>query len=371
MVKIGVLTSVRFVYDSRVFHKQCKSLAQAGFDVTYIVPHDHDEVKEGVKIKAVPKPLGRVARMTRTVWRVYQEAVVLDADLYHFHDAELIPIALLLCAIGKRVVYDVHDDAPQGLRDKYYIPTWLRMPLVAIATLLENTACRFFVGMTVAVPGLAAKYGKVNPKTVVIHNFPLLHEMPTPATTSWDQRLPAIIYFGALSEERRIFEVIEMMARIDPALGVTIKMGGLFAPLSLREQVNTLPGWNRVCELGYVDRQAVAKGLAEAMLGVVFVQDEPRYRDAYPVKMFEYMAAGLPVVATDFPLWRAILEGNRCGIVADSGDPSAMAKAVEYLVTHPSEAEAMGRRGREAVEKKYRWESEEKKLVDFFSELTQ
>jgi glycosyltransferase involved in cell wall biosynthesis len=370
-MKIVVLASVRFVYDARVFHKQCKSLAANGHSVTYIVPHTHDEVIDRVRIKAIPPPSSRPVRMTRTVWQVYRAAVALDADLYHFHDVELIPIALLLRARGKKVVYDVHDDAPQGILTKYYIPALLRKPLAWILGHMEAMACRSFSGMTTAVQQLADKYALINPNTVVIHNFPILREMPSPKEVMWDTRLPAIASVGgAILEERKLFQVMEALHLLPPDLGATLKLCGTFAPASLREAVCSMPGWKRVEELGYLDRQGIAKVLRESMLGIEFIQDEPRHHHALPVKMFEYMAAGLPVVATDFPLWRKILEGGGCGIVVDSANPREIARAIEYLLTHPREAEAMGRRGREAIEKEYLWENEEKKLIRFFTDLT-
>ena len=86
MTKVGVLTSSHKAFDTRIFHKQCKSLVQNGYDVTLIVPHSSDDCIDGVKIKALTPTSARLARMTSIVWQLYIQALRLDADIYHFHD---------------------------------------------------------------------------------------------------------------------------------------------------------------------------------------------------------------------------------------------------------------------------------------------
>jgi glycosyltransferase involved in cell wall biosynthesis len=87
--------------------------------------------------------------------------------------------------------------------------------------------------------------------------------------------------------------------------------------------------------------------------------------------MFEYMSAGLPVIASNFPLWKEIVEGNKCGICVDPMDPKAIASAIQWMIDHPEEAEEMGKNGRRAVETKYNWANESKKLVGLYQRLIQ
>lgn len=139
------LTSVHPALDVRIFHRECKSLARAGFEVTIIGPYSQDSVADNVRIKAVPAEGRRIARSTRAVWRIYREAVRMNADLYHFHDPELIPVGLLLRARGKTVIYDIHEDLPRDIISKRYLPAWSRSLISWIAGGFESAACGFFL----------------------------------------------------------------------------------------------------------------------------------------------------------------------------------------------------------------------------------
>src|ERR1700682_3192722 len=125
-VKVVHLTSAHGPFDGRIFCKESKSLAQAGYEVTVIAPHSKDEFVDGVQIKAVAKPKGRLSRIILTVWHVYREAARKQEDVYHFHEPELIPVGLLLRARGKKVVYDIHEDVPSTILHKNYLPQWTR-----------------------------------------------------------------------------------------------------------------------------------------------------------------------------------------------------------------------------------------------------
>jgi len=174
---------------------------------------------------------------------------------------------------------------------------------------------------------------------------------------------------GVLEEPRQIREIVEAMGLLPDDLPVTLKLGGRFAPLSLREEMARMEGWKRVEELGFLDQDGMAKVYQVAKVGIALVSNDPTLHCCYPTKMFDYMSAGMPVIATDIPLFRKIVESAGCGLLIDSNEPKNIACAIEYLLTHSEEAEAMGRRGREAVRKHYHWGTEEEKLLRFFAEL--
>jgi glycosyltransferase involved in cell wall biosynthesis len=121
--------------------------------------------------------------------------------------------------------------------------------------------------------------------------------------------------------------------------------------------------------LGVLDRRGVAEVLGRSVAGLVTLHPLVNYLDALPIKMFEYMSAGIPVIASDFVLWREIVQDGGCGLCVDPLKPNEIANAIDYLVTHPDEARRLGQNGRRAVVERYNWTVEEGKLLAFYGRL--
>ena len=367
--KVIHLTSVHTAFDVRVFHKECKSLARSHKRVVLIAPHERDEIVDCVEVKGILSSGGRFFRMTRTAWSLYRKALQQDGDAYHFHDPELIPLGLLLLAHGKTVVYDIHEDAPADILHKDYIPRRFRRPLMWFVRKLEDAACRRFSGLIAATLTIAGRFRSINSNTVVVHNFPMLDEITWNAKSTWNERPPAVAYIGSISERRGIRQMLQALALLPSSSPAQMKLAGPFSPNALRSELERLPGWSRVQYLGVLDRPAVTNLLSGVRLGLLLLQPEPNFLNAMPIKLFEYMAAGIPVIASDFPLWRQIIGEASCGLLVDPRDPQAIVHAIEYLLSHDVEAEAMGHRAREAACTLYNWNSEERVLLKFYSDL--
>jgi glycosyltransferase involved in cell wall biosynthesis len=371
--RVVQLSSVHPAFEVRMFHKESKALARAGYELTVIVPHERNEVVDKVRIIPVPKHQSRIARMTVTVFRVWQEAVRVNADFYHFHDPELMLVGLLLRARGKKVIYDVREDLPRSILSKYYLPKWLRRPLAWFAELVEIVASPAFSAIAATTPTIAKRFSSHNSKTVVIHNFPFVDELvPLPGTV-WSDRSCSIAHVGYVMEQRGIREMVEAMELLPPDLQARLVLAGDFDSelAELRSEIAGLQGWQRVEALGPSDRRQIAAVLRSVRAGLLVYHPVPNYIRALPTKMYEYMAAGIPVIASDFPLWREIIEEIGCGVLVDPLDPHSIARAIEFVLTHPAEASAMGRRGRDAVERLFNWETEEKKLLQLYAELSE
>ncbi len=368
--KVCVLTSAHPPFDIRIFHKECKSLAAAGYDVTLVAPCERDEIVDGVRLRAVPRPQTRLDRLTRTVWHIYREAVKQAADVYHFHDPELIPIGLLLRLRGRKVIYDVHEDLPRCMPYKPYLPKWVGRLAARIVELLENCAARFFSGVVAATPVIAARFCRLNKRVVVAHNYPLMSELALAPDAAWERREPAIAYAGSsVSVQRGALEMVRAMGLLPADFAATLSLAGPFSPPSLREQLASEPGWKRAQVCGVLDRGGVVSLLQRARAGFVLQRPEPNAMAGKPIKMFEYMAAGIPVISADFPLWRQIVDGARCGLCVDPLNLEKIAEAIHYLLAHPQESEAMGRRGRQAVVERLNWDREKRKLLALYEEL--
>lgn len=366
--KIAHLTSFHPPLDTRLFYREVKTVAAAGYDVVLIAPDEADRVVDDVRIRAIPVATSRMGRIWTTIWQVYRAARQENARLYHFHDPELIPVGLLLRLGGRKVIYDVHEDLPRQLRTWFFIPRVLRGGLALFAEVTERVAARFLSGIVAATPTIAARFPAR--KTVVVQNFPVLEELSAPAATPYAQRPPCVAYVGGISEIRGIKHMVEAMGLLPEGLGARLSVGGAgFVPSELGDEVRRMPGWQRCTHLGWLGREAVARLLGEARVGLVVLHPTTNHLDSYPVKLFEYMAAGVPVVASDFPIWRGIVERAGCGLLVDPLDARAIAKAIQHLLEHPKDAEAMGRRGREAVIREFNWSAQAEKLLAFYGKV--
>jgi len=352
--------------------KQSKSLAKIGYEVTMVAPHTKDEVTDGVRIKAVPKSSRRLARTTLTVWHVYREAMRQRADIYLFIDPELVPIGLLLRLWGKRVVYDIRELIALQFLTKDYVPRWARGLCGKVVGWLQRFAVPRLSGVLVATPSIMEQLRSTGARGLaLVQNFPSTGDLDARECPPWDQRPNWAVYMGRIAPLRGIREMLSAIALLPEKAGVTLKIAGEFDSERFRADVSQLPGWRRTDYLGWLDRASVWRLLAQARFGLVTVQPSPAHFEAWPVKLFEFMYAGVPVIASDFPLWHAIVEKAGCGLLVDPLKPEAIAQAIEYMLAHPQEAELMGRRGREAVETQYNWEREEAKLWELFRRLAE
>jgi glycosyltransferase involved in cell wall biosynthesis len=369
--KVVHMTSVHAALDGRIFHKECRSLARAGFCVTAIGPHSEDAVVDGVNIRSIQREKSRLARMTRSVWRIYREALRQNAKVYHFHDPELIPVGLLLRLAGKEVIYDLHEDYPKDILAKDYLPAWSRRSVAWCVERIEMAACAHFSGLVAVTPSIAARFRHINNHTVVVHNFPYSDEV-----VSQDQsclcknRQQSVAYVGGITAYRGIREMVAAMGLLPPSLGATLELLGPTVPGDVAlEEFRNDPGWERVRYRGVLDLRGTFRTLHTVRAGLVLFHPMPNALESLPQKLFEYMGAGLPVIASNFPLWRQIVEDSGCGIVVDPLDPRAIARAIEYVLAHVEEAEEMGRRGQAAVLDRYNWNLQAEKLVNLYSDL--
>lgn len=363
MRNVCILTSVHSPYDIRIFHKESKSLAMAGYDVSLIAQYDKDEVVDGIRILSLPRPRNRIERMTKTVWQTYRRALEVDADIYHFHDPELIPVGLLLKLHGKRVIYDVHEDVPRQNLSKSYIPAVFRRPISLMIGALEAFSARRFDGVVTATPFISRRFRELGANVVNVNNYPLLSELYA-AEIQWAKKKNVVCYVGGIAQIRGAFEMVKAIGKTKYRL---LLAGNIETDIA--KSLKQMPSWRQVDALGFVNRECVRVTMTCSMGGAVLFHPEPNHIDAQPNKMFEYMSAGIPVIASDFPLWREIVEGNECGICVDPLNTEEIAKAIEFIIENPAEAEQMGKNGRRAVEERYNWSMERKKLMDLYRKL--
>jgi glycosyltransferase involved in cell wall biosynthesis len=367
--RIAHLTSAHAPMDVRIFHKECRSLARAGYEVIVLGNHESNEIVDAVRLQGLGAANGRVQRMTVKLAEMCRAAFEVAADVYHIHDPELLVVGLVLRAAGKRVIYDIHEDLPRTVLLKAYVPRIFRKPLLWIVERVENAAARRMSGLIAATPALADRFGSIHRNTVVVNNFVILDEFIPPTRSEWKDRDSAIAYYGGISEERGIQEMVAAMDLLPRALQLKLELGGCFYVKKQEADLAAKPCWKHVNWHGQLDRSGVASLLNRVQAGLVILHPDEAYLTSQPTKLFEYMAAGIPVIASDFPLWRSIIQGAGCGLLVDPLNVQEIATAIEQLIRNPSEAEAMGQRGRRAAEEHFSWTNEEQVLLSFYSSL--
>lgn len=364
-LKVAHLTSVHPRYDTRIFVKQCCSLTKM-YDVHLVVADGvGNENINGVNILDIGKFNGRKNRIINAPKAILIKALEVDADLYHLHDPELILIGLKLKKLGKKVIFDSHEDIPNQILSKHYINPLIKKPLSFGAKAFEQLICSHFDAIVAATPFIRDKFLKINSNTIDVNNFPKLEEFNQSEANI--KNGSQVCYVGGLADVRGIVEMVESVSLTKT--DSTLRLAGNFADSDLESKVKKMNGWKAVNFLGFVDRKEVQNTMSTSIAGLVVLHPTISYIDSLPVKMFEYMIAGIPVIASDFPLWRSIIDESKCGLCVDPLDTSAIANAIDYLIEHPSEAVELGRNGRFSVIEKYNWDIEEAKLFDLYSKL--
>jgi glycosyltransferase involved in cell wall biosynthesis len=367
--KICMLTSAHQVFDGRIFHKEARSLAKAGYDVTLIAQHSKNEVVDGIKIVKVPKPHNRFYRVLITDIRILILAFKQKAEIYHFHDPELVFVGLILKVLGKKVIYDVHEDVPEQILSKYYIPHYLRKSIAILVGFIEQLAFKVFNYVITANDSTREKNKKLT-NICTVKNFPILN-----ANGGFFRRdvlgelaIPVLVYAGGLSEERGITQVVNAIEFVSGKLEFLLL--GEFERELYGDKLKRLKGFKKVNYVGKVRVDEVRKYYYRSDIGIACLQPTKKYRMNVPTKLFEYMEAGLPVIASDFPLWREIIDGSDCGVCVDPTDPDEIREGIKYLIEHPVKAREMGENGRRAVMERYNWDKESKKLFAVYKGLS-
>lgn len=368
MIRVCHLTSVHRRYDARIFHKECVSLQKAGYDIHLIVGDGlGDEVKQGVQISDVGVAVGgRAGRMLFTTSRILFRAVRVGARIFHFHDPELIPAGIVLRLLGFRVVYDVHEDVARSLENRPWVPSLIRKGVAISIESLECLAARILDLHMVVTPEIASRFP--SRKTVLLRNFPIQAELRSMAMKPFVERDPVFAYVGTVSPDRGALIMVEAINHPLLEGKARLVIGGAVEP-ELIEKMMELDQYGLVTLRGHLTRNEIAQLLGSARAGLVLLQPVKAHMDAYPVKMFEYMAASLPVIASNYPLWAEILDQGELALLVDPTKPREIAVAMKAILDQPMLAERLALSGEEAVRTRYNWETEKNALLTAYGGL--
>lgn len=361
-----MLTTVHPPFDTRIYHKEAVSLAKK-YDVTVIAPSDKliEKKTESVKVITVKKT-GNKLFHPLTLWRVFIEGMKQDCDVYHCHEPSSLLVAGLLKLIKqKKVIYDAHEHFPLLISENSAFPTFLRSIVRIFASIWERMLL-YFADIIITVDDvLARKYRKYHDMVYVISNYP-----PLTLIENFDHndQSKQIIYVGGISKERGFYE---MLHAAEIAHVPLVCVGDFTDEKNKSEIIQYLkerPSKN-IFFTGRLSHPDTLKHIAQSMIGICILHPTPRFIDAVPIKLFEYMACGKPVIASDFPVVREVVEEGRCGVLVDPLNKGEISKVMQDLMNHPDIAKKMGKNGQKIVAERYNWGRMEKKLLALYESI--
>jgi glycosyltransferase involved in cell wall biosynthesis len=358
---VVMLTSAHPATDDRIFYREAKTLAEAGLTVSVVGRHPRQEIIDGIAIYNLPSPRSRRERILLS-WTVLKMAVRLRGRLYIFHDPELFGIGLVLRMLGKRVVYDSHENLPKQVLQKDYLPRPIRYLISPGVYVAEFTGARLLSGVIAAIPVTQARFPRG--RTVLVRNFPTTSALEVlgggPDVSS---RANVAIYAGGLSRIRGIGELVKAFEGLE---GAELWLVGKFEDPEFESEIlATLP--KNVKWFGWKPFPEVLKLYNSAKIGMLPHYPMPNHRNSVPVKLFEYLGAGLPVVVSNFPEFSTFMEG--CGLQVDPHSAEEIRAAVRALFSDPAKLSTMSALARGRVRTSLSWEPEGIRLVQFCGRL--
>ncbi len=376
-IRLCHFTTVHTNLKSRPFHRQCLPLSQAGIEVRYVAPMSPKLMprKQDDAIKFIATPFHK-SRLRRALANpaLLRELLRQDASLYHFQDPELLPLAFALQVIfRKRVVYDAYEDFPSMARNSRSVPRSVAALAGKVVEGLESIAARCLDGVITADPFTLRRFARTGKShKLVFHNFPNLDFFPAPRPRA---RLFDVVYRGGISERAGTFVLLDALRLLaDRQRSARTLLLGYFdsaaAEARIRERIRGM-GLESIVEIrGRIDHEEMAAALSQARIGVCPLQPVPKFLLNIPVKVFEYWACGLPVIASDLPPIRPYFASAHAGLLFDPGDANDLARSIDWMLEHPARAAQMGQNGRAAVVERFNNCGEVRKLQRFCAELT-
>jgi glycosyltransferase involved in cell wall biosynthesis len=371
MNKVCHITSVHRWDDTRIFYKECSSLAKSGWNVTLIATNGSPGMYEGVKLVVVKNnSTSRIFRATVVAARILVKCILEKPNVVHFHDPELIWVGLILRMLGKKVIYDVHENLRAQIEDK----AWLRFPRLVrlLYGHMEFLSARFFK-IIIAEESYATIFSTYNVTPTRVFNYPQVQALQRAGGLSISEvSHNGILYVGLISRGRCFVEIVQALHYLKSqnrsfhlhAVGPIEDglMNFLESMIEFREVKMQIHFYGRLPVFeAYKLRERCSCALS-------LLKPLPNYTRSFSTKIFEYMALGIPFVTSRFPIYQFI-EDEGLGLLCNSEDYLQIAAKIEILMTGGLEIDRMIGNAGEAVRNKYSWESQSANLLVLYEEL--
>lgn len=366
--KVCHISTVHRENDNRILFKQCSSIKKAGYDVSLIITSDRVKRINGVDIVPLTKRNGRIERLIYKSNEAYKKALELDADIYHFHDPELIPIGKRLVRKGKKVIYDVHEDVPKQILSKSYLgPKWFKKIIASVFNKYEKYQSKSFSAIITILDELKDEFEKYNKNVISVKNYAIkdIIDESKPIEEKVNRKEFIVLYIGSITQIRGIKEMIKATEKFNG--NVKLWLAGQWESEELKSECEALKGYENTVYFGEFKAKDLYKYVKSADVGLSVLHPTPNYKKAIPTKVIEYMACELPVILSDFPFWEELF-GN-IGQYVDPLDIKEIAKAIELYMNNRDEISKIGKSNRDNFVNNFCWDSEEKKLLNLYDKL--
>lgn len=371
-IRICQISTLHCATDNRIFHKECSSLAKAGFEVHFLVDEKKSYVKDGVHIHPIRRIPKLCLRMLFTDWIVLFKALKINADIYHYHDPDFLPFGFILkWVFSKKVVFDIHESVPKQILGKTYIPKFARKTVSIIYKILERI---FTIGPSIIVAN-AKSVQEHWKKVYLVQNFPKLDEELMASVSEERQRadVPLLVFVGGVSKVRGADVYVELAGKLDKrGHDFRMKIIGWNCDNCIERlmpRVKELNLQDKITFTGGLEWSQAMKEMAQGTIGLCLLLPIPNNLILLSTKIIEYMMLGIPVLASNFDTWKPYVEGERIGMMADPTNIDEVADVCEKLLSDKDELVAMGKRGMEAVRNKYNWTTEFQVLLKCYDDL--
>lgn len=362
-IKVCHLTSVHKDNDIRVFHKMAYSMANA-YELHIVLPNVTNRIEKGVQVHGFKgETQNRRIRMSKTVDALLEVALELKADIYQLHDPELLRISRKLQQSGAKVIFDSHEDVPKQIMDKPWIPWIFRRILSRFYAAYEKRKTQSLDAIISVTPKICKRFSAFHPRVVMVANFPEKHEF---MEVNFNLKVATnFCYIGGLFVTRGIREIVQAMH----GLNATLHLAGTFSNPELELELQNTPGWENVKYYGQVNRLKIQEILSVSAVGIVTLHPTPSYKEAYPIKLFEYMASGCAILSSNFQEYKDLLKNVNAAIYVDPLSVADIHASLQNCLDNPIETLQHGKEARNGFLSYYNWETESRKLANLYDAL--
>ncbi|MBN1879724.1 glycosyltransferase family 4 protein [bacterium] len=378
-MKVAVVTTRHRAQDDRIYYKQALSLAKR-MDVIMIAPEDHEDLvwASCVRFHPIPRrrsPPGRIRSLFEAVRAIRRE----KPDVCHLHDLDLVfAIPLIRVFTDSRIIYDAHEAFPEQIAKKQELPGWIRSPAAKVINIIEKTLVRMADRIITADDPTTRSFYVTGIPATTVFNYPDLvnfqnYESVDDRSGSVDCKRETLVYHGSITADRGLFHMIEAMDMIRQQYpGVLLKIVGRINQQlqgMAEERIRYQCLEKHIEFTGWIPYRAIADILRSCDIGLVPLQPNEKFKRNIPLKIFEYMACGLPIIAADLPPVRRYFSQVDCGILFDSTKPSELARCVIDLLGDPEKRRMFGQNGMRMVHCEWNWNQMERILFEIYESL--